>query len=251
VSLSPDTPPPLPHPAPPRDQRPLSRLALASLLLLVFAMLGVLMGFWIALVPALVIGLVALFRIRPERLRGQGMAISAVVISLLFGSCMFISSRAVRGAASHLAQGVLSALAVPPPAPDATGEGGEAARDPLERWLTPTARDAGAAARIRARYAAAVQAVGPYQGELALGSAIFGVATILAPPKDPQEIAAEPDKDWKEPEAAFWVRAVFRDATVIVLLVPEGGNIQGLQQIVAGSADKGPSPVLEDVRFFR
>ena len=63
----------------------LINLLAAVQLLLVFAMLGVLMGFWIALVPAFVVGIVALFRIRPERFRGQGMAISAVLISLLFG----------------------------------------------------------------------------------------------------------------------------------------------------------------------
>lgn len=229
------------HPAPPADARPRSRLAMWSLVLSVVLSLACFVTglLWILLIPAALLAAWAIVRVRPEALRGQGMAIGALVLSLLMGSCFYMGARTIGDTSRALARGVLGGL---------TSES-----DPgrLAGWLTKEARDAGAEERLRARYAATVEALGPYANELLEETPWLGAQPYVAPPRGVQELGAGTNDAYAPGEAAFWVRARFRDGVAHVRIHLGRDDAEALQRIITGATGAEGPAVVDDVRFFR
>lgn len=243
--MSSDAPPldesPAPtHRAPPEDRRPRSPLAVWALAAsIVLAVAGLFAHFlWILLLPALVLAAVALVRIRPQQARGQGMAITALVISLLAGSCQFTLGQTLRDTSERLVGGVLAALASERP-------------EMIEEWLTPEALESGAADRIRARYAAVVEKIGPYGREVRTGGPWAGVSGLLLAPNDVVEIEAGIGEPWSHRTGALWAQARFGNTMVHVEALPGGDDIGRLVTAIEEIQKQGSAHVLQDVRFFR
>ena len=201
-------------------------------------------GIWVAAVPALLLAAWALVRVKPAVAKGQGMAIAAFLIALLAGSCSYVASETFRDAAHDLGKGVLLSLKQAP-------SSSEDAIDPLEKWLTEEAREANIADDIRARYQAAEAAMGPSTGAIDLGSPVLGMAPLLAPPPDAEEVGAS-GNPWEPPDATLWIRATFRDGTLVLALVLGSGDMMDAAKAVTAVGETTrAAAVLGDVRFFR
>ncbi|MFV1959059.1 MAG: hypothetical protein ACC662_06560 [Planctomycetota bacterium] len=233
------------HRAPSPDPRPRSRLATWSLVLgLVLSVASIVLAFmWILLLPPLLLAAWALWKIRPQTVRGQGMAIAALVISLLAGSCSYISAKAMRGTAAYLGRGVLSALA-----------GKDEGR--LKAWFTKKAQDDGSMEKVRARFAAAVAEVGKYRQAVETGAPWLGARPVIYPPADVEELGGDPEHPWKARPGALWVLARFEKGPLHVeVKIGEGGEGKGdagaLEKAFQGAQGQEPSAVVSDVHFLR
>jgi len=228
------------HRAPAYDRRPRSALAIWSLAATLVIGVGASLAglFWLALVPAAALAVVALVRIKPQQAKGQGMAIVALVLALLIGSCQYVGAKSMRDIAEHLGSGALAALASDDP-------------EMIGKWVAPEAEEKGAKDRIRQRYAAVVEELGPFQQEVVVGALWLGVGPIVAPPTDVEEIGAGIGEAWSLRPGAFWVKARFRDGVVHVELLVGDGDAERLTQALEDASSKKPSRVLTDLRFFR
>jgi hypothetical protein len=217
----------------PRPRAPIAIWALvASIALGLLSMPGLV---WAALVPAFLLAIWALFRIRPQERRGQGMAIAALVISLMAGSCSFIGARAITAGSEHVGSAILAALGSDEPTR-------------LDGWLTEAAAKDGTAERIRKRYAATVEAVGPYQGEVGSGSILLGVVPTFVAPADVQEIGGGEGEAWPPSAVPLWVTARFRDATLHLGILLGDDKLESLPEF---SKEAGVKRLVKDVRFYR
>jgi hypothetical protein len=230
------------HRAPPKDERPRSRLAVWALVITIVLGLAAIMGYlWAALIPAAILGAIAVVRIDPHQAKGQGMAIVAICLSVLIGSCHFLVAKAARDTALYLGRGAMAALA---------------AEDPtkIEQWIEREALAAGAAERIRQRYAAVVEALGPSEREVLEGSLWLGVLPFKLPPPGVEKLKqfGEGDGDgekWEVDPDSFWVRARFARGVVHVEL--ELADVyDGLVETAEKAQKTEPAAVLADIRFF-
>ena len=218
-----------------RPRSPWSVWALATTFL--FGVLGIFGGFfWTVLLVPLVVGVLALRRIRPDVSKGKGMAVLAVALSILFGSCQFMVARTARGVAEHLGAGAMAALASEEP-------------ERLNAWLTKEAVEGGAPDRIRARFAKVVEMMGPYRREVRTGSILLGALPIALPPTQAEEIGVGEEASEATRTGGFWVEALFEKGPVHVELRFPAESREGIEQAV-DQPDK-PAPVLADVHFFR
>lgn len=228
------------HRAPGRDMRPRSRYAIWTLVVTIVLAIGAMTTFmWPAVIPALLLGAVAMGKIKPQLMRGQVMVIVALVMAVLVGSCSYMGAKSMHDIADHLGAGALAALGSEDP-------------DNIDKWIATDAREDGAAERIKKRFDAVVAAHGPYQGETVLPSMWLGAVPIVAPPTDPQEIGALEGEVWKPRTGAgaLWLKAVFEDAVVRVELFLGDDAQEGMTKALTDAQTKVPSPVLKDLRFF-
>ncbi|MHC5011192.1 MAG: hypothetical protein ACYTG6_09610 [Planctomycetota bacterium] len=233
------------HPAPPSDERPRSRLAILALVLSVVLGVVAMGGLWVAVLPAIVLCAWALVRVRPQQVRGQGLVIIALVVCVVLGLVSFGFTNKARNAARNLAAGVMTALDTSP----ATTEGGTS-DDPLDAWLSPAARETGAGETIRRRYAAVVDEVGPYRGEITLRSMLLGATAVMSPPLDAREIEGPEPDEGEPPQIAIWARASFRDARLHVALVIGDGGPEAMAEAIVQGGRTEATPLVSDVRFF-
>ena len=235
----PETPQPPAHRAPMRDTRPRSGWALWTLLLTV--LLGV-VGFLTyspaAVIPAMVIGVVALVKIKPQWMRGQVMVIVSLIMAALVGSCSYMFAKSTHDVVDHIGGGVLGALGSDEP-------------DRVDKWIAPEAREAGAADLFRERFAKVVEAYGPFQGELILPSRWIGGVTIAEAPTDIEEIGGGIGEAWAPRTGPLWCRAVFRDGEVHLELYLGASMAEGFAKAIEATQGKTPAPVLHDLRFFK
>jgi hypothetical protein len=235
------------HPAPPADTRPRSGLAIAALVVsLVLSLVALAAGAWVALAPAVLLAAWALFSIRPERLRGQGMAIAALVVALAGGACSYMGAALLRDAARHLATSAMAALKEAPPA-----QGAPDAADTLARWMTEAARADGAPDLVRERFRRAEEALGPATEDVGVGAFVLGARPVLFAPSEVEEIAPDVGPRWNSPAATLWATVRFRDGPVHLALVCGSGAAMDLQEAVLAAQSRRPTGVLGDVRFFR
>lgn len=234
------TPPPAyEHRAPSSENRPFSKLAIWALVtsLLVSFVAATNGLIWLA-VPPLLLSLYAVVRVKPALQRGHWLAVAALVVSVMGGSCSYLGVLAAEQTFGGVARGVLAALA-------SENEG-----DRLDDWLTPEARDDGAAARIRARYEAAVAALGPYAGEIVAESRFRGALPYKPPNLDEvEEFGVEGESPAFE-DTELCVRARFRDG-IVRMCFRLLRDVEAIGRIhMAPGQDRKPE-VVEDVRFFR
>lgn len=230
------------HRGPPVDQRPRSTLGLWALFFSVaLALVSTMVGFvWVLILPAALLGLYGVIRIRPDRMRGQGLAIGALIVALLAGSCTYMFAGVFRDLSAYYGRGVLAALA-----------GNEERR--LDDWLLDKARDDGTADAIRARYQATVDVLGPYQQEIVQASALVGGrGVIYAPAPDKvDELGGNGELPPRSLEDnAVWARARFERGVVLVELT-FGASREGFEAAAQGLQSRMALGVLSDVRFWR
>lgn len=246
-----DALPPLPsnapyHPAPPPEGwQPLSGLAVTAFVLsLVFILLAVL-GFWIAQMLPLALGIFTLASVRAGQRRGRVLAVWGIVIALGAGSCSYAMHAKVREMFGGMAESVLAALS-------SNGTDAEI-EDALDDWFRPAdlTADPELIARIRGRYRELVGAVGPYRNEIELGTAYLGSLPIFWPPKDVEEVGTAGKGAVNLPGAAVWVDARFAHESVHVAIVLLDKAQQDLEALAALGPGAGAAPLVADVRFFR
>ena len=219
--------------------RPRSGWAIWTLVLTIVLGIGALFTFsGAAVIPAVLLGIVALVKIKPQRMRGQVMVIISLVMAALVGSCSFMLAKTTHDIVEHVGTGVLGALGSDEP-------------DRADKWIATEARDEGAADLFRQRFEKVVETYGPYQGELVLPSKWLGGVAIVAPPTDIEEIGVGIGEAWTLRPGVFWCRGRFRDALVHVELYFGATAQQGLAKAAEDAQNQVPSPVLVDLRFFR
>jgi hypothetical protein len=219
--------------------RPRSAFAVWTLVVTIVLGIGSMVTFlWAALIPAVLLGVVALRKIKPQLMRGQVMVIVALVMSMLVGSCSYMGAKTLRDIVEHVGAGALGALGSEEP-------------DRLDKWIAMAARDDGAAERIKKRFEAVVAANGPYQSELALPSMWLGAVPLVAPPTDVEEIGPVEGEAWTLRPGALWFKAVFRDASVHVELFLGEDAQQGMAKAATDAQGQVPSAVVHDLRFFQ
>ncbi len=245
----PDPPPPVDssrpagtHRAPPAETRPRSTLGMWALFLsMLLALASTMVGFvWILLLPAVLLAIYGVVKIRPERFRGQGMAIVALIVALMAGSCTYMFAGVFRDLSAHYADGVLAALA-----------GSEDRR--LDDWLLEAAREEGARDKLRARYMAVVDAVGPYQREILQAPSLVGGRGVIYPPAP--DAVEEIGGDGQDPpraleQNAIWARARFEREELLVELT-FGKSREGFEAGLQGVQSQKAFQALSDVRFWR
>lgn len=236
----PDSPPPVEHRAPPRDERRRSHLGTWALVLsLVFSVLSMMVGFaWIWVLPAVVFATWAVFRINPALQKGHGLALLGLVLAVLGGIGAYGCASWVQGKAELLGRGVLAAAS--------------SKNEPqkLDGWLTEKARADGQADVIRQRYAAVVALVGPYQKELAEESSTRGSRPYLIPPVNVVEIGQKIGDALVLDPADLWVRAQFRDEEIHVRIQWDHDDIEAVKRLEMGGSQHDYA-VVKDVRFYR
>ena len=219
--------------------RPRSAFAVWTLVVTIVLGIGSMVTFlWAALIPALLLGVVALRKIKPQLMRGQVMVIVAMVVALLVGSCSYMGAKTMHDIVDHVGAGALGALGSEDP-------------DRLDPWIATVAREEGAGERIKKRFEAVVAAHGPYTGDIVLPSMWLGAVPLVAPPTDIEEITAGDGEAWTLRPGALWFKAVFRDAQVRVELFLGDDAQAGMAKAAADSQGKVPSAVIHDLRFFR
>lgn len=224
-------------PPPGYDTRPRAgiavwALALAIVLMVVSAFTGFL---WILLLPAAILGVIAMVRIDPAVRKGRGMAIAALVIAALAGSCQYVVARQFLSGAAEVAEGVLAA---------ASGED----EKKIDAWLTEDAVAKGEGANIRARLAAVVERMGPWRREAETGSALLGMWSLSAVPDGVEHVGGAGEEDHTIRPGAGWVTAHFEKGPVHVELLV---NMQALQTVDKEAYEKGHAlPILDEVRFY-
>ncbi len=237
--LSPEPPSAPQYRAPVQDARPRSALAIWTLVTTIVLAIGATaFGVWAAMIPAVFLGLVALRKIKPQLVRGQVMVIVALVMAVLAGSCSFMGARTVRGMVDHLGAGALGALGSEEP-------------DRIDKWIATEAREDGASERFQNRFAAVVDAYGPYQGEAVLPSTWFGAAALMQPPTDVEEIGTVEGEAWTLRRGALWFKGVFQDAEIHVEMLLGDEMWEVIAKALEDAEKQVPSPVLRDLRFFK
>jgi hypothetical protein len=228
------------HRAPPRDDRPRAALGTWALVLsIVLALLSFFGGVvWIWMVPAALLAVYAVFRIHPAIQKGQGLAILALVISVLVGAGTFMISSAYNALATQVSRSVLAAVS----------SKNEPQR--LDGWLTKKAKEAGLAETIRQRYAATVDAYGPYQKEILDESSLLGVWPYTVEPSDVVELGQGIGEALEIGTQAFWVRAKF-EGGVIHMRTQFSKDSAALQRMGTSGDLGGDGAFVEDVRFYR
>lgn len=227
----------------PSGWRPMSGLAITALIASI--VLGVVAFFWwwAAVVP-LALSLLAVVKAVPARFRGRGLAIAGVVVSLLFGSCAFMAHATFRTLATDVTEELLRPLA----ATDLD----EAERDHrLKDWVTERAVEEGVLDHVKARFAAVVERLGPYQGNLRAGSTFSGILAVMGGPRD-GGLAQVDDEEATTlevlPGSALWSVASFERGDVhVALFLGDPQDATKLQQaLAAGSKTR----VVKDLRFY-
>jgi hypothetical protein len=177
----------------------------------------------------------ALASLRSGARRGRGFAIAALAIAVPTAYIAYDGHAGMRQLLRSVASGVLSSLRMDD-------------EKALEVWLDRAAAEGGAASRLRERYRAVVAEVGPYEGDVEVGSAWAGALTAFVPPTSAKElgVVATPGKGPEFAPATVWGRARFARGTLWVGLVLRSGEQKELTSL--GSDLKG---VVSDVRFFQ
>ena len=107
----PSTPPPM-HPAPATSWRPISGLALASFFAaLLVALVSAVSGTWIGLLIPLALGVLTWLKVDPRLKRGRPLAIWAILISLVMGSCSVMGNNFMRSMALEMNESILNVFA--------------------------------------------------------------------------------------------------------------------------------------------
>lgn len=245
----PDSPPPIDssspagtHRGPPQETRPRSTLGLWALFLsMLLALTSTMVGFvWVLLLPAVLLAIYGVVKIRPERFRGQGMAIIALIVALMAGSCTYMFAGIFRDLSAHYAGGVLAALA-----------GSEDRR--LDDWLLESAREEGVRDTLRTRYREVVDQAGPYQKEIVQAPSLVGGRGVIYPPAP--DAVEEVGGDGKDPprsleQNAIWARARFEREVLLVELT-FGKSREGFEAGLQGVQAQKAFQALSDVRFWR
>ena len=227
------------HRAPGRDPRPRSALAIWTLVTtILFGIGGLFTLMPLALVPAVLLGVIGLFRIKPQFQRGNVMVIVSLIVAMALGLFAYMGASTMHEILDHVGGGALAALGSDEP-------------DRVDKWLSAEAREDGAAELLHKRFAAAVEAFGPYQNDLELPSLWLGGVAVVAPPTDIEELGAGVGEAWTLRPGAFWMKAVFRDGLVHVELYLGETAQEGMQKAAEDAGGQVASPVLRDLRFFK
>ena len=230
------------HRGPPVDLRPRSTLGIWALFLsVVLALTSAMVGFvWILLLPAVLLALYGVWKIRPDVAKGQGMALIALVVALVAASGSYLGAKVFREMSTVNARGVLAGLA-----------GTEDRR--LNDWLDEEAKQDGLAETLRQRFDVVVQSVGSYQREIVEAPLLAGARGVLTPP--PLGSVEEIGGDGKDPPRALeqnvlWARARFEKAVLFVELT-FGQDEKRFATAFQDLQSKKPLGALSDVRFWR
>lgn len=227
------------HRAPGRDPRPRSSLAIWTLVTTILFGIGALFTLMpLALIPAILLGVIGLFRIKPQVQRGNVMVIVSLVVAMALGLFAYMGASTMHEILDHVGGGALAALNSDEP-------------DRVDKWLSPAAREDGAAERFQERFAAAVEAFGAYQNDLELPSLWLGGVAVVAPPTDIEEIGGGVGEAWTLRPGAFWMKGVFKDGLVHIEVYLGETAQEGMQKAAEDAGGQVPSPVLQDLRFFR
>ena len=234
----------LPHPAPPPGWKPISAMAVVSFILSLVLVLIAVGGLWITELLPLGLGIYTLVTLKTGKKRGRLLAIWAVVIAVSAGSCSFYVHHSGRTVFRGIGESLLTAFSAT--------TGGEVQEKALKAWSWPEAVEADPELikHWQERYAAVVEAYGPWTGEVELPSVFLGFMPVLLPPDNVEEVATGEDMPTWFPSAVVWLRPVFERGTVHMAIVLQKGDESA--RTAAGQLNpEKPAPVLGDVRFFR
>jgi hypothetical protein len=214
------------HDAPPA-YRPMSALAVISLVLAIVFLIGGMLTFWWIQVLPLLLGIVALRAIGSGERRGNGLAIAGVVIAILGGLGSFACAKAVRTSFSEWVGAFVKAVE-------------EDDRATLAKW-TKEGVDLPVMADVwKQRLAAGHARVGAWKKTHDIGGSMWIPIGFVLKPKDVEQV--EPRA--KDPVVAFWIREECERGDLWLALVPthgdEGGGLGNMQR--ATSTDKAAEP---------
>lgn len=248
----PPPPPPAPHPAPAPLRAPMSGEAITAFVLsLVLGLVALFSGYWLVALVPIALGIHMLMRGKGGRLRGQGFAITAIVLGVLGALMGYGAVVTYNTLYEEIGEGALSALA------DEEGRTADGEGDIFtEWWLREDAAASGVAQMLRQRHASVVERFGAFTGKVEAGST-FGPLPLWSSPdvRAADEIAGPLGADSAPPTAlmrALWVRAHYERGVLDVALVtterPEEFEdvATGLERMAAG----GKARILRDIRFY-
>jgi hypothetical protein len=216
------------YPAPPA-WRPMSAMAILSLVLAILLALVAFLGLWWVEVFPLLLGLFALSATGPMKKRGKGIAIAGVVVAAAAGAFAFAVHRGIEIAIEDHFKGFVAALDGADPVKAATfAAEPEKAAAAIPTWI--------------ARAAAARERLGAYSGKLSVGSLFFGIAGAFVPPKDVDEVEPRGAKD-PDHEATLWARVKYERGTAWFSISGDPEKLKDMK------GEKIP-PVVTDVRVY-
>jgi len=242
-------PPPLPpaaHPAPPTSWRPLSGLALSSFIAaLILALFSAVSGTWIGLALPLVLGVLTWIKVDPRSQRGRPLAVWAILISLVMGSCSWVGNNFMRSMATEMSESILNVLSFSKDEEDRLKS--------LRAWTWPKALEADAELHAKwiARFVAVTDELGPWKERIELPASIKGPMPLFQAPDDVVEVGTKDVRPvaWTV-GSVIWVEAVFEKGNVDVALVLKEGSEPALQLF----QDYKPGEtwqIVGDIRFYR
>ena len=106
---------------------------------------------------------------------------------------------------------------------------------------------------MRQRFDAAVDAVGPFEGEVFLPSFYLGLNGVRVVPKgvEERELGKGIGDAWTPHRDAVWVKAKFRDAVLWLELVLGEAPFEEQKKQVEALRQEQASRLLADARLFR
>jgi hypothetical protein len=224
------------YPAPPA-WRPLSTMAVLSLVLALLLAIVAFMGIWWVEVLPIVLGVAALGATGPTKKRGKGLAIAGIVVAAGVGALAFATHRGYELAVERHLNDLVGAL-----------DRGDAAR--VETYAAEPAKGGERIAAWVRRVAALRERLGTYSGEITVGNVFYGFAAALRPPKDVEEVG--PRGEYVvEVGRALWARVKFERGEAWFAF--DFGGLEAAQETlerVQAAGEGSHPPWVHDVRVY-
>ena len=223
---------------------PFSGLAISAFVLSFIAGFAAIAAYWQATLIPIALAVLAILLIAKTGKRGRILAYFAIGVSLAFGSCSYMLHTQGRDVWVKVPQGMLAILA--------SDESAEAKDEKLTAWAWPAALEKSPelTKTWRASFDAMVDELGPWQGEVVVGSHAPGMFGPIVPPPHGDEI--RPTTDAEPPAAldAIWVQVPFEKGTVwlCVVLGSEPGDGK---DAASNIQEDGPGACAGGMRYFR
>jgi hypothetical protein len=183
------------YPAPPA-WRPMSAMAVLSLVLAILLGFVALIGVWWVEILPLLLGIFALGATGAQRKRGRGLAIAGIVVAAAGGTYAFAMHRSVEIVVERHLDGLIGALD--------RGDGVQVAR-----YVAESAKDEERTKTWILRAAVAKERLGAYSGQVTVGNVFFGIVAAILPPQGVDEVEPR-GADVLDVGEALWARVKYQ-----------------------------------------